>query len=409
MTERTYPTGVDIEEAIELLRKKTAAAKTETIFLADALGRVLAEDIFARENIPPFDRSPYDGFAFRSEDVKDASGEHPVTLRVTEEIPAGHYSERVLQKGEAVKILTGAPIPKGADAVEMFEKTVSDGKTVTFTHGLLPGSNICLAGEDVAEGTCLLRAGQTVDAAMMGLLASLGKAEILVYRKLLIGIISTGDELVTPQTELTPGKIRSSSNFMLKGWLESWGMEPEIYGIVRDDPVLIREALETCAARYDVVITTGGVSVGDYDFLQTTLEEMDADIAFWKVKMKPGMALLSGFYQGKLMFCLSGNPSAAAAAFHLIGRPVMWHMAGKSDWQYKKCKVRLVQGFPKESPGRRFIPGAMVLKGTEIWLDSTPAQGNGKVSPWSGCSLIAELPAGTPPRKAGDEAEAYIM
>lgn len=406
---RPYPELVEIEQAVEIISRKVSTAGTEQIPLYEADGRILAEGITAKENIPPFDRSPYDGYAFRAQDVASAGAAAPVTLQIIEEVPAGHVSTKRVEAGEAVKILTGAPIPEGADVVEKFESTIFDEHTVQICSPLKPGSNICRAGEDVRVGEMLVKAGSRITSAAFGLLAGLGYARIKVYRQLKASIISTGSELVPVEAALTPGKIRNSSSYMLCSTLKKWGVAADIYGIVEDRTESIIRAIEECAGAYDVIVTTGGVSVGDYDLVEEALVRMGAKILLWKVKMKPGMAFLAAIYQGKLILGLSGNPSAAAASLYLIGKPVLGKMSGLAEYGLKKCRVSLLQNVPKKSPGRRLIPGVLRIIDTRACLDAKWEQGNGMLSQWNGCSLIGEIPPGTPPLEKGTVIEAYYL
>ena len=406
---KEYPMRVVLEQAIQIIREKVAVMGTEIVPLSEARGRILARQIVAEENVPPFDRSPYDGFAFRAKDLEEASKEHPVTLRIIEEVPAGKAPERKISKGEAIKILTGAPIPEGADAVERYEVTEFNEKEVTFFEPVKSGSNICLAGEDIRQGEVLMEVGTKLENARLGLLAALGYFEISCYRKIRCVIISTGSELVPVDHPLIPGKIRNSSAYMIQAVLREWGMECDIYGIVSDNSSHIAGAIDVCAQKYDVILTTGGVSVGDYDFLNTSLEELGAEILLWKVKMKPGMAFVAAMHKEKLVLALSGNPSAAAATLYLIGGAVLSYMSGKRGLPWEKIKVRMYHDFPKSSKGRRFIPGRLCVKDGEAYLDSCVAQGNGILSSWHSCNVIGEIPAGTPPLKAGSIIEGYYF
>ena len=407
--EKSYMTGLTVEEAIDLLKEGIRPVKTRTVPLTEAADRILAQDIYAEENIPPFDRSPYDGYAFRSEDIRQASPENPVSLSVIEEIPAGHAPQKTIGQGQAAKILTGAPVPKGADAVEMFEKTEYTKETVTFTHSVKSGSNICLTGEDIKKGNLVAAANTRLTPAVLGILAGLGQSFVTIYEKVKISIISTGDELVPIDAPVLPGKIRNSSSFMLMSLLNRWGMDASVYGIVPDDKDSIGKAIRECAEKSDVVVTTGGVSVGDYDMMLRTLEALQAKIAFWKVKMKPGMAFLSGIYKDKLLLCLSGNPSAAAAALHMVGRPVLLAKAGLDSSGMVPCKVRLMSAFPKKSPMRRFIPGILRIKDGEAWLDASLNQANGVLSSWHGCNVIADIKPGTKALEAGCQVDALYI
>ena len=331
-----YPVQVEMEPGKELFLSGVNPVGTEKVCLEEALGRVLAEDIQARENIPPFDRSPLDGYALRSSDIAGASREEPVTLSVMEEVPAGAVAKKPVEAGEAVRIMTGAPVPAGADAVVRYEDTTFTEETVTLSWPVVSGSNIVLAGEDVRAGDVVVEKGDELNAARIGVLAGLGYPEVLVYKRPLVRIISTGDELVDVSGELTPGKIRNSSAYMIRAFLQSWGLDARIYGIVKDEKQEIRRAIEECMEDADCVFTTGGVSVGDFDFVLPSMEEAGAEILFW-------------------------NPSAAAAALFVLCLPALRKLCGRREWELPMIQVMLPEGYGKASPGGRILPGRLLI------------------------------------------------
>lgn len=392
MMAQKYPMGIEMQEGIEILLSHTKKMGTETIQIHEAYNRILAEDVRARENIPPFDRSPYDGYAVRSVDVAGAGHDTPVTLKIIEEVPAGHVPGKKVGSMEAVKILTGAPIPEGADAVVKYEDTSFTEKEVCFFVPVSSGSNIVKAGEDVAYNEVVMEAGQFLDAASVGLLAGLGYAFVEVYKKPAVKIISTGDELLEVSEPLEPGKIRNSSAYMLQGFLRQWGISAQIYGIVKDDAQQISSALENCLKDCQCVITTGGASVGDYDLVLQAMENIGAEVLFWKVKMKPGMATLASVKDGKLLLGLSGTPSAAAAALYMLGLPAFRKMCGRKQYQMTEIEVCLPEGFKKKSPMGRILPGVLEFRDGKACLNTRKHQANGMVSPWGGCNLIGQIP-----------------
>ncbi len=404
---RNYPVRLEIEQAVELLLQKVRKVSAEPVSLDEADVRILAEDIFAKENIPPFDRSPLDGYAFRAEDVAAADREHPVVLKIIEELPAGTAPSKTVGKGEAVKLSTGAPIPPGANCVEKFENTEFTDKQVKLFAPMKSGTNICRAGEDIQKGDKVMETGTELSAAQIGLLAGLGYTKVRCFARLRAAVISTGSELLPEGSELTPGKIRSTNGHTIRSLSRRWGMETKIYGIVPDDQESIARAVASCAEQADVIITTGGVSVGDYDLAEAALRQLNAELLFWKLGMKPGMAALAAIYQGKLILALSGNPSAALAAFCMVGRPVLNYMAGRREYYLKKCQVHMLRAFPKRSPQRRFLPGKLVLQGGEVWFDFGSRQSNGMLNQWAGCDAVAEIPAGSGPIEKGSLVSAY--
>lgn len=404
-----YPVRVTVEEGVELLLAAAESMETEEINIEEACRRVLACDIKAAENIPPFDRSPLDGYAVRAADTAGAAEAAPVTLRVIEEVRAGYASVKTLGEGEAVKILTGAPVPAGADAVIRFEDTEFTEKEVRIFQPQRAGSNIVRAGEDVRQGNVVMEKGTLLGPARIGLLAGLGFRQVTVYRKPIVRIISTGDELVEMEAPLAPGKIRNSSAYMLRAFLQEWGLDAEIYGIVRDQKQQIQEAMAVCAGEADCVITTGGASVGDYDFVLESMKGLGAEILFWKVQMKPGMATIAAKKDGTLFVGLSGNPSAAVAGLFALGLPVFRKMCGWKEYELPMGRVMLPDGFGKKSPGGRVLPGRLEFRKGLPCLIAQQSQGNGMLSPWNDCNLIGIIPRGTGALEPGSMIDAYFL
>lgn len=404
-----YPTTIEIQEGVDLLLSCAERMGTEEVNINQAYGRILAGSVKARENIPPFDRSPYDGYAVRSGDIAAAGPDSPVTLQIIEEVPAGHAPVKSVGSMEAVKILTGAPIPSGADAVVKYEDTSFDEKEVCFFIPVSSGSNIVKSGEDVKAGETVLEAGEILSPASVGLLAGLGYPKVKVYKRPRVKIISTGDELLDVGSELAPGKIRNSSAYMLQGFLRSWGVAADIYGIVKDDETSIAQAMNVCLKEAECVITTGGASVGDYDLVLKAMESIEARLLFWKVRMKPGMATLASEKNGKLILGLSGNPSAAAAALFLLGLPAFRKMCGRKEIVIPKIPVCLPDGFGKKSPGGRILPGVLEFREGKVCLNTRKHQANGMISPWGGCNLIGLIPKGSGAIEKGSIIEALYL
>lgn len=406
---QNYPVQVEMEQGKELFLSGVNPVGTEKVCLEEALGRVLAEDIQARENIPPFDRSPLDGYALRSSDIAGASREEPVTLSVMEEVPAGAVAKKPVEAGEAVRIMTGAPVPAGADAVVRYEDTTFTEETVTLSWPVVSGTNIVLAGEDIRAGDVVVEKGDELNAARIGVLAALGYPEVLVYKRPLVRIISTGDELVDVSGELTPGKIRNSSAYMIRAFLQSWGLDARIYGIVKDEKQEIRRAIEECMEDADCVFTTGGVSVGDFDFVLPSMEEAGAEILFWKTQMKPGMATI-GARKGRILLAgLSGNPSAAAAALFVLCLPALRKLCGRREWELPMIQVMLPEGYGKASPGGRILPGRLRIQDGKPCFITQKHQANGMISPWSSCNLVAVVPRGSGALEKGTMVHAYYL
>lgn len=400
-------TELTVEQAWETVAALPVCRKTERLPLAEALGRVLCEDMLSPEMVPPFDRSPFDGYALRGEDTASASKGHPVTLTITEEIPAGSAPALPVQPGQAAKILTGAPMPEGANATVKYEITEFTDRTVTLFEPVRPNSNVVPAGEDVRKGEVIAKAGSVLTPPVLGLFASLGISSVPVYVRPVAALISTGSELLPIDAPLAPGKIRNSSATAICGYLKEAGFALASARTVPDRTEDIAAAIAFAFETADVVLTTGGISVGDYDLVQDAAEQIGATILFWKVQMKPGSAMMVAERSGKFLISLSGNPASAALALHLIAMPLLKKLAGRSELFPEKITVTTLAPFKKPSPTRRFVRGRLVIRDGAACFEQTGGQGNGVLSSLIGCDLLGEIPAGSPALPAGSRISAY--
>jgi molybdopterin molybdotransferase len=401
--------NISLEEAQKLLLANCMVMEPEYVELHDSLGRVLSEDIRAQENIPPFSRSPYDGYAFRAEDTLGATKENPVILEVLEEVPAGYAPKEKVVVGKATKVLTGAPIPEGADAVLKYEDTELNGNRVKIFAGFTPGENVVPAGEDVAKGEIVASRGTVVTPPILGLMASLGIIKIPVFKRPKVAIISTGDELLDISEPLRPGKIRNSNSHTLAAYCRGIGAEPIILTTPKDKIEEVGGMLEHGLQQADMVITTGGVSVGDYDVLRYAVDYIGAETLYWKIEIKPGSPNLAAVKDRKVILALSGNPAAALVIFHLLGVLFIKKMAGRVDYLPLKTEVTLKNDFRKASPRRRFLRGKLVIEQGTALMEITGEQGNGVLRSLIGCNLLAEIPEGSKPQKAGTKLNAYLI
>ncbi len=314
---------IPIDKAIErLLPTLTPVQDNECIAAADALGRVLAQDIVAAIAVPPWDNSAMDGYAVRADDVADV----PATLRVSQRITAGTSGDP-LQKGTAARIFTGAPLPSGADAVVMQENTEAGADTVTVLQSVVAGENLRKAGEDVEQGQRLLASGHRLRPQDLGVLASVGITEIEVKRRLRVALMTTGDELVTPGSELQPGQIYNSNFYALAALLKNLGAEVTELGIVADSFESTCQELGRAATSVDCIISTGGVSVGEEDHVRAAVESL-GQLDLWKLAIKPGKPFASGKVGETQFFGLPGNPVSAFVTFILLVRPMLLTMLG---------------------------------------------------------------------------------
>ncbi|MFC5703804.1 gephyrin-like molybdotransferase Glp [Cohnella faecalis] len=349
------------EEAQRILLERAVPLENEIVSLSDAWGRRLAEDVHATEPFPPFRRSGMDGYAVRTEDLLLATPDEPAILSVVEAIPCGAVPARRIAKGQAARIMTGGMVPDGADAVVMLEMTRpategGDGSLVAIAHPIPAGRNVADVGCEMSAGQKLLTAGQVVLAGESALLAACGFARVPVVCKPKVAILSTGSELLEVDEPLQPGRIRNSNSIMLEALVKQAGAEPVVLGRVPDDVHAAQALVERGLAEADLMLTTGGVSVGDYDIMVDLLARWDGRTLFNKVAMRPGSpttAAESG--EGRLLLALSGNPGACFVGFHLFALPVIRTMLGSSEPLPERFEARLAESFPKVNAYTRFI------------------------------------------------------
>lgn len=379
---------IELEEAMELVLTRIQPVETEWVSIRDANCRVLAQDITSQIAIPPFARSPLDGYAYQA----TAFDPQPLQLNIVSEIPAGTFSERKIVPGEAAKLFTGAPIPPGANCVVRMEDTECVGDQVTILHPVAPNSNIISKGEEIGEGDTLLKKGFYLTPPAIGLLAAVGLDRINVYRRPHVGLLSTGTELMDVGQPLLPSKIYNSNRYTLLGMLQQAGCEVTLIPIVSDEIEETLKALEKVADA-DVIIATGGASVGDYDIMRHVLAQFGCEMLFWKINIKPGTPASVGQKGKQFCFSLSGSPSAAMVTFELLVRPALRKLAGRSTFDKEKFLVKMASGFAKTGKQRRFLRAQAVFKNGEIWADPAPAHGSGILRSMIGSHLLVDVPA----------------
>lgn len=396
-----------LEQAEELLLSEAREIKdTEEISLWEAAGRVLSEDIMAVLDQPPFPRSPLDGYAVRSKDIAGASRENPVFLRVTDEVTAGHCCDKNVTPGTAVRIMTGAPIPDGADCVVMQEETNYGEELVEIYKPVQAWKNYCFQGEDYHAGDRILSEGTLLGAIETGILASLGRCTVPVYRIPTVLVITTGDEIVPPGSPLLPGKIYDSNLYTVVTRLRQWGMKVLFSGAQDDDAESVAEKIRSMAGQADLIITTGGVSVGKKDILHDVLKILGCKKLFWGVAVKPGMPTIGALYQDKVMICLSGNPYGAAVNLELLARPVLAKLSGRYDLQITRLSAEIGHDYFKRCPVVRYVR-AFYRNGQVCAAKGSNE--SGIISNLSGCNCLIEIPAGTSEVKRGDQVSVVLF
>lgn len=363
---------IAIEEALEKILSYVNILEKEEKPILESLGQVLAEDVYSTINVPPLDNAAMDGYAVQAESTVGVTQSQPKVLSVIDEVAAGSIAREEVKPGTAIRIMTGAPIPKGADTVVQFEHTDEVARKAAHTPlteiGILretpKGLNIRRAGEDIARGNLVLKEGIVIRPQEIGLLASLGRVVVLVIRRPLIAILATGDELVDLSEPLPPGKIYNSNTFSIAAQVYRYGGIPKILGIARDSVQALWEKIDE-GLDSDMLITSAGVSVGDYDVVKEVLAR-HGEIAFWTVRMKPGKPLAFGMLEGKggkrvPHLGLPGNPVSSMVAFEQFARPAILKMLGKKDlakpsiWAISESRI-------ENSDGRRVFARVIVRK-----------------------------------------------
>lgn len=396
---------ISLEQALDILKDYITPGKTERKSLEECLGLVLAEDVMAQLDMPPFSRSAQDGYAFRSKDSEGASKEQPVRLKVTGKIYAGDFPKKEVNPGEAIRIMTGAMIPAGADCVLRQEDTDEGEEIVQIYKETEVGCSICFKGEEYKKDHTLLRAGTKIDAAALAVASGNGIMELPVYARVKAAVVSSGSEVVEPGTPLTPGKIYNTNTIYMKARLKQLGANVVMTRTVGDELGIMREALNEAASQSELVVTTGGVSVGQKDLTEEALLSIGAKILFHGIAVKPGMPTLAAEKNGVLFLGLSGNPFSAAIPFEMFVREILAVKMGDPDLKLRKETLTAVTGFSKDSRKRRFLRGK--ADGKEVWLPDQ--QANGQMRSMVGCNCLIDIPAGSGPVKAGDRVEVFWL
>ncbi len=383
---------ISVESASETILNEIKPLGVESVGLVSALGRVIGEDIVAARNNPPWDNSAMDGYALVSSDTAAASDANPVKLKVIYDLPAGSTPGEDIKSGQAVRIMTGAPVPGGATAVVMVERTETSDGAVVIKAPVKEGDNIRRSGEDFKAGTVVVKKGSVVRPAEVLMLATVGAPFVFVHRRPRVAVLSTGDELVDVLKVPTAGKIINSNGYALAALVSECGAEAIQLGIAKDTRESLREKLSV-AMKADCIISSGGVSVGDYDFVKDVLKEMGSSMIFWKVAMKPGKPLAFGVIGGRPAFGLPGNPISSMVAFEQFVRPALLKMAGRKDIFRRTFPARLTRDL-KIKPGRmNFIRAELKAGADGMSVEPLDGQGSGVVSTMVRANSFIIVPA----------------
>lgn len=367
---------LSVEEALTRVLAAIPVLGSETVELTGALGRVLAEPVVAGRDLPPWDNSAMDGYALRARDTAEASAERPVRLRILGDVPAGSVAERAVGVGEAYRILTGAPMPPGTDAVVPQEEVQREGGAVVVSRPVSGASFVRPRGEDIAAGETVLAPGTVLGPAALGVLAALGRALVRVHQRPRVAILSTGDELVDLDTPPGPGQIANSNTYTLSAQVREAGGLPLNLGIAKDARDDLEEHFRWGLAA-DMLVSSAGVSVGDRDFVREVMAKLGAELDFWKVSMRPGKPLTFGRVGGRPFFGLPGNPVSSMVTFELFVRPALRRMAGDPRLFRPRVTARLAEPLGNPGPRRGYLRVRLSEEAGGLVARPTGEQGSG--------------------------------
>lgn len=402
-----------IEEAISRVMEHKREGEKEYVSIYHCNGRYLSEDIKAIHDVPKFNRSSYDGFAIRAKDTKGASCEMPVEFEIIDEIGAGQVSTKKIGEYQAIRIMTGAMLPRDANAVVMLEKTVErkkNGQTyIKIDHMLHKGENISFQGEDVKKGEVLLKKGTKINPGVVAVLATFGIEQVPVAKKPTIGLFATGTELLEVHEELEEGKIRNSNAYMILAQIERAGAVPRYFGKLPDVMETSFEAIRQKIDSVDMLITTGGVSVGDYDLLPEIYRKLGAEVLFNKIAMRPGSVTTVANLNGKLLFGLSGNPSACYVGFELFTNTIIKSLLFIENPRLPIVDAVLKENFPDANSFTRLIRSKVSIVNGKIETRTSGMDKSNIVSSLASANGLTILPGGESGYKCGDIVKVILL
>lgn len=399
---------IRVEEARRKILEKIRFKGAEKVALGEALGRTLAEDIVAERSNPPLDNSAMDGYALIAEDIAGAAPESPVKLEVVEEIAAGYSAKGTLKSGQAMRIMTGAPIPAGADAVLMQEDTVKEGQFILAKDRAGAGENIRKAGEDVQKGETVIKKGATLSPAHIGMMAAAGRPYAAVGQRPTVSVLSTGDEILELGRKPEGPQIYNSNGHMLAAQIRSAGGIPLYLGVAKDAEKDLMEKFEW-ALQADIVVSSGGVSVGDYDLVKACLRKMGQEMLFWKVAMKPGKPLAFGRIGDKPVFGLPGNPVSSFVSFEQFVRPSLKKAMGCANLMRQTVRAKLTRAVRKK-PGRlHFLSATVSSDSGEYTVTPAGEQGSGILKSAANANGLLIFPLEDTEIKEGEQAAVQLL
>ena len=398
-----------LHDAQKIVLDATAVLGLEKISILDTLGRTLGEDIVAERDNPPWDNSAMDGFAVRWEDIaQEHAIQKPVTLAVIEDVPAGRMPSRMVGAGQAIRIMTGAPVPQGADTVLKVEDTEHTPDTVRVFKPEPRGSNIRPCGEDVKKGERIIARGTRIRPGEAGMLAVLARSFVFVYQRPRVAILSTGDELADLDERFSEEKIINSNSYGIAASVQEAGGIPLLLGIARDTQASLKEKI-TQGLNADILVLSGGVSMGDYDFTKAVFQEIGAEMNFWKLAIRPGQPLAFGKIQGKLAFGLPGNPVSSMVTFEQLVRPAMLKMGGCRSYGRPLVDAVFQEKFSKRTDRRHFLRGVLTREEGVFKVRTTGDQGSGILTSMVKANCLIDVPTEVERLNPGDRVTVQLL
>jgi len=400
---------ISVEEALERIIAEISSLGETRVPLSSSRGLVVAQDIIAHDDIPPFANSAMDGFALRSQDSRSQNGVPP-RLRVTGGVAAGYVADHAVEEGTAMRVMTGAPIPPGADSVIQIELTRYDGPESTWVEvqqEVAPNNNVRPAGEDMHKGQIIMQRGTEIGPWEIGILATLGYANVPVIRRPRVAILGTGDEVIDVDEPLRPGKIRNSNSYLLEAAVRRAGAEAHRLGVAEDTVESLREKFRE-AATYDLILTSGGVSVGDFDLVKDIMAEQ-GNINFWRINMRPGKPVAFGHIGSVPLLGLPGNPVSTAVTFELFGRPVLRKMQGHTRLLKPQIPVVVEDGVRDRAMRRHYVRAHVEWRDDHFVARTTGNQGSNLMTSLLRANAFVIVPEGGVALQPGDTAKAMML
>ena len=398
-----------LHEAQQVVLDAASVLGLEKLSILDVLGRVIGEDIIAERDNPPWDNSAMDGFAVRWEDIKQEQAiQKPVTLSVIEDVPAGSMPSKAVGSRQAIRIMTGAPIPRGADTVLKVEDTEHTPESVRVFKVEPKGANIRPQGEDVKKGDCIIAKGTRIRPSEAGMLAILAKSFVFVHQRPRVAILSTGDELADLDERFSEEKIINSNSYGIAAAVQEAGGVPLLLGIARDTPAALKEKISH-GLQADILVLSGGVSMGDYDFTKAVFRELGAEMNFWKLAIRPGQPLAFGKIQGKLAFGLPGNPVSSMVTFEQLVRPALLKMSGCRSYGRPVVQAIFQETFSKRPDRRHFLRGILTREDGVFKVRTTGNQGSGILTSMVKANCLIDVPVEMERLNPGDEVMVQLL